>query len=223
MRAVRLLTVVIVALGVPLSRGVAQTCQGTAAFQDGKWRAGAFVHDNDNASDIGAGLAFGIPRSFYGEISYDKLQYAHDGPSATGPGLAVGYQIHISDTPFQFCPEATVHFSSTTPANTVEYGFGGSLGYRFGINDWFTVVPAAGIRWLTVTTPTGTSVVLTPTSTGGSQPVILGSGSEVHMEIGLVFHRTFTIVPGLLVPSQNGTKSIFTLGVSINWPNDVNR
>jgi hypothetical protein len=229
MRTGRLLTAVIVALGIPLSRGAAQTCQGTAEFQDGRWRAGAFEHDNNSVSDYGGALAFGVPRSFYGEISYDKLQDAHEGPSATGPGLSVGYQIHLSDTPFQVCPELTAHFWSGD-GTPVKYGVGGSLGYRFGINHWFTVVPAAGIRWMTATTLTGINVLTVgqpagagPTSTGASQAIVLGSSSEVHMELGLVFHRTFTIVPGLLVPSQNGTSSIFTLGVSINWPNDPSR
>jgi hypothetical protein len=214
------LALALVALAAPFSRGAAQTCHGSAAFQDGRWRGGAFAQDNSNVSDIGASLAYGIPRSFYGEISYDKLQDAHGGPSATGTGLAVGYQIHLSDTPFQFCPEASVHFSSTTPVNLVEYGFGGSLGYRVGISDWFTLVPAAGIRWLTVR---GTSDVVTAAGAGTAQAVAPGSSSEVNMEIGLVFNKSFSIVPGLLIPSQAGTNSIFTIGVSINWANAVSR
>ena len=222
MRAIRPLAMVFLALTLPLSRGDAQTCQGTAAFQDGRWRAGAFVHDNNSVSDYGAGLAFGVPRSFYGDLSYDKRQDANDGPSAVGVGLAVGYQIHLSDTPFQVCPEATVRLWTDTPGDPIEYGFGGSLGYRFAINDWFTLVPAAGIRWMNVTGTTGINV-----DNGGvqqtSNPFALGSSSEVHMEMGLVFHRSFTIIPGLLIPSQNGTKSIFTLGVSINWPSDPSR
>jgi hypothetical protein len=220
MRAIRPLALLLIALTVPLSRGAAQTCQGTAAFQDGHWRAGAFVHDNNRVSDIGGGMAYGIARSFYGEISYDKLQDAHDGPSAAGPALAIGYQIHLSDTPFQVCPEVIAHLWSGD-GNPIEYGVGGSLGYRFGINDWFTVVPAAGIRWQTATTLTGINV--NAASGGSAQAIALGSSSVVHMEIGLVFNRTFTIVPGLLVPSQNGTSSIFTLGVSINWPSDPSR
>ena len=218
MRVVRLMALALIALAAPFSRGAAQTCQGTAAFQDGRWRAAAFAHDNSSVSDIGAGMAYGIPRSFYGEISYDKLQYAHDGPSATGPGLAVGYQIHLSDTPLQLCPEVTVHYSSTTPVNTIEYGFGASMGYRVGISDWFTLVPAAGIRWLTLRGTSDIPNIVPPSASGStSQSVAPGSSSEVHMEIGLVFNKSFTIVPGLLVPSQNNTKSIFTLGVSINW------
>jgi hypothetical protein len=220
MRAFRLFVLALIVLAAPLSRGIAQTCQGTAAFQDGRWRAGAFGRDNDNVSDIGASLAYGIPRSFYGEISFDNLQDAHGGPSASGPALAVGYQIHLSDTPFQVCPEVTAHLWSGD-GSPIVYGFGGSLGYRVGIADWFTLVPAAGIRWLTATTLTGTSAI--SSTSPGPQAIAMGSSSEVHMEIGLVFHRSLTIVPGLLIPSQNGTSSIFTLGLSINWPSDVNR
>jgi hypothetical protein len=221
MRVIRSLALALIALAAPFSRGVAQTCRGTAAFQDGRARAGVFVEDNSSVNDIGARLAYGIPRSFYGEISFDKIQAAHGGPSASGPGLAVGYQIHLSDTPFQFCPEATAHVSSGTGINTTEYSFGGNLGYRVDVSDWFTLVPAAGIRWVTVT---GTSDALDVAASGGtSQVVIPGSSSEVNMEIGLVFNKSFTIVPGLLVPSQSGTKSIFTLGVSINWANAVSR
>jgi hypothetical protein len=214
MRVVRLLALALIALAAPFSGGAAQTCQGTAAFQDGRWRAAAFAHDNSSVSDIGASLAYGVPRSFYGDVGFDKLQDAHGGPSATGPGLAIGYQIHLSDTPFQFCPEATAHFYSGSGVNTTEYGVGGSLGYRVGISDWFTLVPAAGIRWLN---STGTSDAVDAVSGGTSEVIARGSSSEVHMEIGLVFNKSFAIVPGLLIPSQNGTKSIFTIGVGINW------
>jgi len=228
MRAVRLLTVATVALTVSASRGVAQTCQGTAAFQDGRWRAGAFAHENNTVNDIGAGLAYGVPRSVYGELSVDKLQDPHGSASATGPRLAVGYQLHISDTPFQFCPEVSAQYYSANGGglSTVEYSFGGNLGYRFGVSDWFTLVPAAGIRWFTVNDTEDKGDVLTPGGTAvPASPLLVpqGSGSEVSMEMGLVFNRSFTIVPGLLIPSRNGTKSIFTLGVSINWPSDPSR
>ncbi len=216
MRAIRPLALVLIALAVPLSRGAAQTCQGTAAFQDGRWRAGAFSHENTTVNDVGAGLAYGVPRSFYGAVSVDKLQAAN----GTGVGAAVGYQIHLSDTPFQVCPEVSAHYVSSDGTNTTEYRFGGNLGYRFGISDWFTLVPAAGVRWLSVT---ATSDRVTTAGPGTSGVAATGSGSEVNMEMGLVFHRSFTIVPGLLIPSQNGTKSIFTIGVSINWPSDPSR
>ncbi len=230
MRAIRPLAMVFLALTLPLSRGAAQTCQGTAAFQDGRWRAGAFAHENTTVNDVGVGLAYGIPRSFYGELTVDKLQDPHATNSATGPRLAVGYQFHISDTPFQFCPEVTGHYSSgaTGGDHATQVGFGGSLGYRVGISDWFTLVPAAGVSWISTNTYCGRGEDVGPTAPGAVTPTATcefdsGTSSQVFMAIGLVFHRSFTIVPGLLIPSQSGTKSIFTLGVSINWPSDVNR
>jgi hypothetical protein len=216
MRVTRLLVLVFVALLTPLSRGFAQTCQGTAAFQDGRLRAGVFAQENRDVNDAGVSLAYGSPRSFYGEVSFDKLQASQGHGEASGPGLAIGYQLHLSDTPFQFCPEATAHYSASDGIGTLEYGVGGNLGYRIGISDWFTLVPAAGIRWFTATGTSDRVNVVSP-GIGTTQAAARGSGSEVHLEIGLVFNTSFSIVPGLLVPSQNGTKSIFTLGASINW------
>jgi hypothetical protein len=223
MRAVRLLTVATVALAISASRGVAQTCQGTAAFQDGRWRAGAFAHENNTVNDIGAGLAYGVPRSLYGDLSVDQSSAVHGGNPTTGFGLNVGYQIHISDTPFQFCPEVLGRYATGQSGGltVTQVGFGGSLGYRFGLSDWFTLVPAAGISWIKTNT-SERFVNLSGTATP-AEPLLNGTSSQVFMAIGLVFHRSFTIVPGLLVPPQNGTSSIFTLGVSINWPSDPSR
>ena len=222
MRILRSLALALVGLVAPFSRGAAQTCQGTAAFQDGRLRAGVFAHENRDVNDAGVSLAYGRPRSLYGEVSFDRLQASQGISAASGGGLAIGYQLHLSDTPFQFCPEAMAHYSSSDGINTLEYGLGGNFGYRIGMSDWFTLVPATGIRWFTATGMSDQLNVLSPG--GGTTPAFArGSGGEVRLEIGLVFNRSFTVVPGLLVPSQKGTKSIFTLGASINWANAVSR
>lgn len=220
MRILRSLALALIALAAPISRGAAQTCVGTAMFSDGRARLGVAEHYNSDFNDLGASFVYGIHRSFYAGVSYDNQQASHGGPSSSGPGAIVGYQIHLGDSPFQLCPQATVHFSSAASVNTIEYGFGGSLGYLVELSDGFAVVPAAGIRWLNATS---TSDAVDAVSGGTSQVSARGSSSEVSMEVGFVFNRTITISPGLLVPSQSNAKTIYTLGFSINWAKPVSR
>jgi hypothetical protein len=218
MRIIRRLALVIVALVAPLSHAAAQTCQGTAAFQDGRWRVGADDQYNTDFNDVRGTIAYGIPRSFYGSVGVDEM-HSSAGPTGDllpsggganllGFGASLGYQLHLSDTPFQVCPAVMLHFGSNSGTNVTEFGFGGSLGYRVGISDWFSLVPAAGVSWISTNTSNG----------GGSQ-----SGNQVFMTLGFVFNKTFTINPGVVVPSQNGAKTIYTIGVSINWANAVSR
>ncbi len=202
MRVIRRLAVVLIVLVVPFTRGAAQTCQGIAAFQDGRARVGAGYQHNGDFDDVQASAAYGVPHSFYAGISIDELQLGHGGPSSTGFGASVGYQIHLSDTPFQFCPSVTGHYASEGGVNTSEFGVGGSAGYRVGITRRLEVVPAVGYRWTSSNTSGG----------GGNT-----SFNDVFMVLGFVFNKTFTIDPGLDVPSQNGAKAIYTIGVSINW------
>jgi hypothetical protein len=219
MRATRLLTVGLIVLATPLSRSAAQTCEGTAAFQDGRMRASAFYQNNSQINDVGAELAFGIPRSFYGAITLDQRRFPDaavgvspgftpiGGGAYLGGGVALGHQIHLSDTPFQFCPAVSWHFAQNSANQRIsDVGFGGSLGYRVPISDWFTLVPAAGVQWLAAS------------GNGPNQ-----SYDNVFMVMGLVFNRSLTIEPGLVVPSPNGSKSYFTIGVAINWANAVSR
>ncbi|MFI5232032.1 MAG: hypothetical protein ACHQSE_05905 [Gemmatimonadales bacterium] len=51
MRAMRTLALASLVLAVPLSRAATQTCQGMAAFQDGRWRAGV---DDQASGEVGA-------------------------------------------------------------------------------------------------------------------------------------------------------------------------
>jgi hypothetical protein len=218
MRILRSLALALFALAAPLMRGAAQTCQGTAAFQDGRARVGLDDQYNSNFNDVGAAFAYGVPRSFFGSVSVDEM-HSSSGSSGDllpsggngnvfGFGASLGYQIHLSDTPFQLCPLVMAHFASDLGTSVTAIGFGGSLGYRVGISDWFALVPAAGVNWISTNVSNGGGTV---------------SGSQVLMTLGLVFNRTFTINPGIIVPSQSGTKSIYTIGVSVNWANAVPR
>jgi hypothetical protein len=215
MRVNRLLALVLIALAAPLSRAAAQTCQGLSAFQDGRWRAAAADQNNSDFNAFSVGAAYGIQRSFYANVDYEATNVSHGGPTSSGVGANVGYQIHLSDTPFQFCPSVMGSYSSTSGAHTSEYGLGGSLGYRVAISDWFTLVPAAGVRWMSATT-TVTDVIVVGGS-GSTNVSATGSSSEVFMTMGFVFNAMFTINPGVVVPAQRGAKTSYTLGVSINW------
>lgn len=224
MRTGRLLTAVIVALGIPLSRGAAQTCQGTAAFQDGRFRAGVNDEYNSDFNDVRGTLEYGIPKSFFGGLSVGESVVNHGGPSGTGVDANLGYQFHLSDTPFQICPLLTGHYDAIDGVTTTQVGFGGSLGYRFGINHWFTLVPAAGAMW-TSTSVSSRYVNLVQPNPGNPNPPQSSAvgGNQIFMVMGLVFNNVFTINPGLLVPSYSGAKAIYTIGVSINWFDPVSR
>jgi hypothetical protein len=219
MRILRSLALALLALAAPLMRGDAQTCQGTAAFQDGRARVGVLDQYNSDFNDVRVSAGYGIPRSFYGNVNFEDMQVGHGGGTGTGFGADLGYQIHLSDTPFQVCPLVLWQHTSMDNSHTDVLGFGGSLGYRVEISDWFSVVPAAGVRWLSATEKAdGVDAGGSPSSLSITQ-----TSDEVFMTLGLVFNKTFTISPGVVVPSMSGAKSVYTLGVSINWANAVPR
>ncbi len=204
-------------------RATAQTCNGTAAFQDGRARVSDFSTSTiPDFNDVRVSAGYGIPRSFYGDVDFDNTKVSGGGGTETGFGADLGYQIHLSDTPFQVCPSVMWQYESFENAHTNAFGFGGSLGYRVGISDWFALVPAAGIHCGVSETTTVTGTVNISGSPAGSASATQTS-SQVFMTLGLVFNRALTINPGVIVPSQNGAKSIYTIGVSINWANAVPR
>jgi hypothetical protein len=217
MRTMRSLALVFLALAVPLSRGAAQTCQGTAAFQDGRFRAGVDDQHNSDFNDVRGTIEFGIPKSFFGGLSVGESTVSGGGPSGAGFDANLGYQFHLSDTPFQICPLLTGHYDAIDGTTTTQVGFGGGMGYRFGINHWFTLVPAAGVVW--TSTRVASQYVNLSTNPGGSNPSQSNTltGNNVFMVMGLVFNNVFTINPGVRVPSYSGAKAIYTIGVSINW------
>jgi hypothetical protein len=213
------LALALVALAGPLMRGDAQTCNGTAAFQDGRARVGVLDQHNSDFNDVRISAGYGIPRSFYGDVNFDNTKITGGGGTETGFGADLGYQIHLSDTPFQVCPAVMWQYQTFENAHTNAFGFGGSLGYRVGISDWFALVPAAGISWMSATT----SVSGINVSGAGSSASATQTSTDVFMAIGLVFNRAVTVNPGIIIPSQSGAKSIYTIGISINWANAVPR
>jgi hypothetical protein len=226
MRITRLLALALIALAAPLSRAAAQTCQGMSAFQDGRWRVGAADQHNDDFNTFTGGVAYGVPRSWYAGVDFVDSHLSDNsmsaiGKTSTGASVYAGYQIHLSDTPFQLCPSVMWQGTSTTNQHASTVGLGGSLGYRVEISDWFALVPAAGLRWMSTNT-TDMGIFNSP-GVGMTSSSFTQTNTDVSMEIGLVFNKTFTIIPGVLVPSQSGAKSIYTIGVSINWANAVPR
>lgn len=202
MRIHRLLAFLSVAALAPLARGGAQTCQGTAQFREGKARLDVDYQRSDDLEYYRAGVAYGVQRSFFGGVSVDETQLRHGGASMTGFGGSLGYQFHWVDTPFQVCPLVSVNYTSGNGANTTSVGFGGSLGYRIEVQPGFDLVPAAGIRGMSASTSGG----------GGST-----TGSEVFMDFGMVFHRVWSVVPGVLFPSPASAKTRWTFGLAYNW------
>jgi hypothetical protein len=39
----------------------------------------------------------------------------------------------------------------------------------------------------------------------------------VALELGFVINKTWTIIPGVLIPSRTGAKTSTTIGVKWNW------
>jgi hypothetical protein len=207
MRIHRLLAFLSVAALAPLARGGAQTCQGTAQFREGKARVGVDYQRSGDLDYYRAGIAYGVQGSFFGGVSIDETQPSHGGASTTGFGGSLGYQFHWVDTPFQICPLVTLNYASGNGANTTSMGFGGSLGYRVEVQSGFDLVPAAGIRWMSNST----------SSSGSSSSVGSISSSEVFMNFGMVFHRVWSVVPGVLFPSPASAKTRWTFGLAYNW------
>jgi hypothetical protein len=227
MRILCSLALALITLAAPFSRGAAQTCAGTGAFQNGRWRLGVDDQYNSDFNDVRGTLAYGAPRSFYGGVSIDGLQVGHGGSSTTGVGAFLGHQTHLGDSPFQVCPEVWAHYnveSGTGNAQT-QVAIGGRIGYLVELTDQFSVVPAAGIWWISTST-SDNAVNATQPSSGPSATAAQpdnGTSSQVVMSVGFVFNKTFTISPGVLVPSQSAAKTVYTLAVSINMGKAVSR
>jgi len=211
----RLLVLLPLVLAVPLSRGAAQTCAGTAAFRDGRLRLGAFYQSNHDIYDGGFNVAVGIPQSLYFNITLDARGDFPTPPPPGDPdpgfggaqwpemgaGIEFGYQIYVADTPLEFCPAVMWHAASNPNSYQVsERGFGGSVGYRFPVSTQLALVPAAGVRWVTTTR----CCLASP------------AYNDVSVVMGLVFHKTLTLQSGLLARSQSGSKIIYTLTLSTN-------
>jgi hypothetical protein len=207
MRIHRLLAFLSVVALAPLARGGALTCQGTAQFREGKARIGVDYQRSGELDYYRAGIAYGVQGSFFGGVSVDKTQPSHGGASTTGFGGSLGYQFHWVDTPFQVCPLVTLNYASGNGANTTSMGFGGSLGYRIEVQPGFDLVPAAGIRGMSNST----------SSSGSSSSVGSISSSELFMNFGMVFHRVWSVVPGVLFPSPASAKTRWTFGLAYNW------
>ncbi len=222
MRATRLLVLALIALAAPVSRAAAQTCQGTAAFQDGRWRAGVDDQASGDFNGVRGTVEFGLPESIYGGIGLDGLNVSHPRETTSGAGANVGYQIRIGDTPFQVCPAASWAWSYDLSDQTEQGALGASIGYSLKVSNWFAVVPAAG-AWLISTHSWSTSGVLlvvdAPTRgpSAVASPDDNGTSGQAFVTVGLVFWKSLTVNPGLIIPSQGGAKPVYTLGVSMNW------
>jgi hypothetical protein len=206
---------------VPLSRSAAQTCQGMAAFQDGRMRIDVDDQANSDFNGVRGTLEYGRPNSIYGGISLDGLNVGRPSRSTSGgAGLNLGYQIPINGTPFQFCPVASWLSSVSGGGDTNQGALGGGLGYRLRVSDWFTVVPAAGV-WFISTRASHHNVLDVvepapgPSTTGSNADN--GASNQIFLTMGLVLKRALTVNPGIIFPSQNVAKRVYTLGVAINW------
>ena len=202
MRIIRLLSLAMLPMLAPLARAAAQTCQGTAEFRDGRARVDVDYQHASDLDHVQEGFTYGAQGSWYGGVTANQPARGGGGPDMNGFGGNVGYQIHWVDTPFQVCPMASLEFASGSGVNTTTVRFGGSLGYRVAVQPGFHLVPAAGIRWVSASTSGG----------GGTT-----SGAETFLNFGMVFHRVWSFVPGVLFPSQSNALTRWTFGLSYNW------
>lgn len=223
MRKPHLVVLAVVALTVPLSRLEAQTCQGMAAFEDGRWRAGVDDQASGDFNGVRGTVEFGLPQSIYGGIGLNGLNISHPSRETTGGvGANLGYQIKIGDLPLQLCPVASWAWSPGVSEQTEQGALGVSIGYPLKVSNWLAVVPATG-AWLISTHSWSDSHVLdvmdapTPGPSAVASPERNGTSGQAFVTVGLVFWKSLTISPGFIIPSQRGEKRIYTLGVSMNW------
>lgn len=212
MRFIRLFTLAMLAALAPLSRGAAQTCQGTAEFREGKARVGVEYQHSSDLAYYREGVAYGVHDSFFGGVSADQTQPSHGGTTMNGFGGSLGYQFHWAATPFQVCPLVTLEYASGGGGSGTSVGFGGSLGYHVFIQPGFRLVPAAGIRWISTSASNSSTNVCCGSS----------SGTEVFMNFGMVLNRVWSAVPGVLFPSPASAKTRWTFTLAYNFgPNSV--
>lgn len=221
MRISRLLTLASLALAAPVSRGAAQTCQGMSAFQDGRWRAGADDQASREFNGVRGTIEFGLPQSIYGGIDFSGLNVSRPGRATSGgAGANLGYQVRMGNSPFQFCPTASWAWS-IGDYQTEQGAIGASIGYSLKVSNWFAVVPAAG-AWLIATRSWPAFNVLNVIDPARGPSAVVspednGTSGQAFVTAGLVFWKSLTINPGLIIPSQGVAKPVYTLGVSMNW------
>ena len=221
MRVIRSLALALVVLAVPLSRAAAQTCQGMASFQDGRWRAGVDDQASGEFNGVRGTLEFGLPHSIYGGIDFSGLNVSRPGRATSGgAGANLGYQIRMGASPFQFCP--VVSWAWSIGDDQTEQGaLGASIGYSLKVSNWFAVAPAAG-AWLIATRSWPAFHVLNVMDPARGPSAVIspqdnGTSGQAFLTVGLLFWKSLTINPGLIIPSQSVAKPVYTLGVSINW------
>lgn len=152
----------------------------------------------------------GSPKSLYAtaEIGTTKVDAVGGGSSSSSTdfGGSLGYQLPISDSPAEFCPFALVSYSSFSGVNATTWGVGGGIGYRLKGSDELDFVPAAGLRWESVSV---SALGRTATS----------SGTLWWLSAGLVIKKTWTVAPIYVIPNEKGAKNYWGIGIGLNFGN----
>lgn len=87
---------------------MAQTCLGMASFANGRVQVAPSVAFDDGATNYGASVGYGAPRSFYGAVGFSTTEFDGINASADNLNLAVGYQVPLRSGRAEVCPVASL-------------------------------------------------------------------------------------------------------------------
>jgi hypothetical protein len=193
---------------LPAVQAGAQSCLGSNSFANGRIGLGAAATFADGFKRIGAVAAYGLARSWYANATVGTTSY--DPPnsgSATDFGGTLGYQFGIGGSHADICPYGFLGYASYSGANTVNYGFGGGIGWRTAVSDMLSLVPAVGLQWH------GYSTSLSGYS-GGS---VSSSTAEFWANVGFIANKNWAIVPGVMKSSQTGSATVVAVTLEYYW------
>ncbi len=202
----------------------AQVCVGTPSFSTGSARVGGNVLIGDHSKAYGAQLALGTYHDFFavGNYSHAIDNDTSDYSSNAGGG-ALGYVWTLdSDNSVQLCPMIGVTAQAgslvgmtsvgNNPQNTLDWNFGGSLGWMASESSSMSVIPAIGASLV------ARSYKAKIVTQGAPNPTTSESFGLVTATIGFVFNKRCTISPMVQIPlSETNGKTSYGVAVSYNF------
>jgi hypothetical protein len=201
----------------------AQVCAGTPSFSAGSARVGGNVLIGQNAKAYGASLALGEHRGWFvtGHWNYTKDDHTVGSANAGGGAIAYDWALNPEKT-VAICPMVGVNVQegsvvgltpmANSPQNTLEFNFGGALGWVAAKSGTMEVIPSVGAALV------ARSYKAKIVQQGQPVPTNNDSFGLLSATIGFVFNSRCTISPLVQIPvSENNGKAAYGVAVSYNF------
>jgi len=202
----------------------AQVCAGTPSFSVGSARLGASMLIGDNAKAYGVQGALGAHKGWFLSGDYSHAKDDNSDGSSNAGGATIGYEWSVNTTKsVEFCPMVGVQAQNGSliglhptapndPQNTLDWHFGGALGWVATQSGDMMVIPSIGAAIV------ARSYKSTIVMQGQPNPNTTETFGQVTGAIGFVLKTQWTISPMVQVPlSETNGKTAYGVAVSYNF------